>query len=305
MPKRSNAIVWIGTERGAVRLNRTTAAVSTSAGLRWLPHDRVTGIGIDGASVWIETPQGYSRVQYAPMTLADKSRAFVERVQARHNRWGLTADSHLRVAGDLSSNQLDLDGQRRSLDGDVCRGRVVSFQGHRRRGRCAATPAPGMQAIMRLESITGIPGFPARSFIKVGVDEQPADGEWHDAKDGWRWKGDTSSDEIVGPLLRLSDLLRPRRRRRGAARLSARRSAASPITSSSTTISSSTSTGSGRGGDGGRLTSSGTTRTRRDCERFTSLRTCESRFTWRAIPHHARAIRRRTTRSSAHTAITC
>jgi hypothetical protein len=55
-----------------------------------------------------------------------------------------------------------------------------------------------MQAIMRLESITGIPGFPARSFIKVGSDEQPGDGEWHDTKDGWRWKGDTSSDEIVG-----------------------------------------------------------------------------------------------------------
>jgi hypothetical protein len=55
-----------------------------------------------------------------------------------------------------------------------------------------------MQAILQLESITGIPGFPARSFIKVGEDEQPADGEWHDTKDGWRWKGDTSSDEIVG-----------------------------------------------------------------------------------------------------------
>ena len=43
------------------------------------------------------------------------------------------------------------------------------------------------------------PGFPARSFIKVGEDEQPKDGEWHDTPDkAWRWKGDTSSDEIVG-----------------------------------------------------------------------------------------------------------
>ena len=56
-----------------------------------------------------------------------------------------------------------------------------------------------MQAIIRLESITGIPGFPARSLIKVGDDVQPKDGEWHDAAEkGWRWKGDTSSDEIVG-----------------------------------------------------------------------------------------------------------
>ena len=47
------------------------------------------------------------------MTLVEKSRVFVTRVQARHNRWGLTADSQLRVAGDLSTNQMvssDNDG---------------------------------------------------------------------------------------------------------------------------------------------------------------------------------------------------
>ena len=32
--------------------------------------------------------------------------------------------------------------------------------------------------------ITGIPGFPARSFIKAGEEAQPADGEWHDTPDG-------------------------------------------------------------------------------------------------------------------------
>jgi hypothetical protein len=56
-----------------------------------------------------------------------------------------------------------------------------------------------MEAIVRLETMTGIPGFPGRSFIKVGEDVQPRDGEWHDTPDkAWRWKGDTSSDEIVG-----------------------------------------------------------------------------------------------------------
>jgi hypothetical protein len=58
----SNAIVWIGTERGAVRVDRHDRSRQYFAGLRWLPHDRVTGIGIDGASIWLETPQGYSRV---------------------------------------------------------------------------------------------------------------------------------------------------------------------------------------------------------------------------------------------------
>ncbi len=57
----------------------------------------------------------------------------------------------------------------------------------------------GLEAMLRLESITGISGFHARSIIKIGEDIQPKDGEWHDTPDGkWRWKGDTSSDEIVG-----------------------------------------------------------------------------------------------------------
>jgi hypothetical protein len=56
-----------------------------------------------------------------------------------------------------------------------------------------------MEAIIRLETITGIPGFPARSFIKISDETQPGDGEWHTSADKkWSWKGDTSSDEIVG-----------------------------------------------------------------------------------------------------------
>src|SRR5436309_14647214 len=55
-----------------------------------------------------------------------------------------------------------------------------------------------VKAILFLEKITGIPGFPARSFIKKG-DPLPKSGEWHWTADGqYYWKGDTSSDEIVG-----------------------------------------------------------------------------------------------------------
>jgi hypothetical protein len=55
-----------------------------------------------------------------------------------------------------------------------------------------------LRLLLRLEEITGIPGFPARSF--VAADEpRPRDGEWHPTADGrWLWKGDTSSDELVG-----------------------------------------------------------------------------------------------------------
>jgi hypothetical protein len=190
--------IWVGTREGAMCLSRDYRAREYFAGRRWLPDDGVTGIGFEGDAVWVETRAGYARISRVPMTLSDKSRAFVDRVQARHNRWGLTADSRLQVPGDLSSNQTissDNDGLWTAM--------YVAAESFRYKvtgaADAGANARKGMNAIVRLEAITGIPGFPARSFIKVGADVQPPDGEWHDTPDRqWRWKGDTSSDEIVG-----------------------------------------------------------------------------------------------------------
>jgi hypothetical protein len=194
----SPSVTWIGTRQGAVRLSRAHQTLEYFAGERWLPADHVTGIGFEGSATWLETIKGFARIEYKPMTLAGKSRAFVTRVQARHNRWGLIADSQLRLPGDVSTNQMrssDNDGLWTAMyvAAECFRYRVTGEADARENARV------GMQAIMRLEAITGIPGFPARSFIRVGVDAQPKDGEWHDTPDKtWRWKGDTSSDEIVG-----------------------------------------------------------------------------------------------------------
>ena len=190
--------IWIGTREGALRLTSDYRSREYFAGRRWLPDDHVTGIGFDGDVTWLETPRGYARISDEPMTLADKSRAFVARVQARHNRWGLTADSRLQVPGDLSTNRTvssDNDGLWTAMyvAAESFRYKVTGEADAR------ANAKSGMNALIRLEAITGIPGFPARSLIKVGEDVQPADGEWHDTADRqWRWKGDTSSDEIVG-----------------------------------------------------------------------------------------------------------
>ncbi len=196
-------LIWIGTERGAIRYDGRSkpADIQYFAGKRWLAQDRVTAIGFDSRSprtIWIETPLGVSGVTYRSTTLAEKARAFEQRVRSRHLRHGLTASSHLRVAGDLASNQTvssDNDGLWTAIyvAAECFRYKVTGEAEARDYAR------QGMEAIMRLEEISGIPGFPARSFIKIGEDIQPADGEWHNTPDGqWRWKGDTSSDEIVG-----------------------------------------------------------------------------------------------------------
>ncbi|HEY3128234.1 MAG TPA: hypothetical protein VGL91_02135 [Acidobacteriota bacterium] len=198
-------VLWIGTTRGAIRYNYgiTPAALEYFAGKRWLPDDRVIGIGFQEVApprkiIWIETPAGFSRIEYKPMVLAEKASQFEERVRARHVRHGLTASSHLRTAGDLSTNQTvssDNDGLWTAIyvAAECFRYRVTGETAARDFAR------QGIRALMRLESITGISGFPARSFIQVGAEERPRDGEWHRTPDGqWEWKGDTSSDEIVG-----------------------------------------------------------------------------------------------------------
>jgi hypothetical protein len=194
----SPAAIWAGTREGAIRVSGERHSVQYFAGQRWLPADRVTGIGFDGGATWLETPQGFARIADVPMTLDQKSRGFIDRIQTRHNRWGLTASSELRVPGDVSTSRpvsTDNDGLWTAMyvAAECFRYAVTRERDARENAR------RGMEAILRLESITGIPGFPARSFIKVGEDVQPRDGEWHDTPDGqWRWKGDTSSDEIVG-----------------------------------------------------------------------------------------------------------
>lgn len=200
-------ILWLGTPRGLIQYapDSDQNKIFYFAGQRWLSDDRVTGIGIERlfepfwqTIIWVETPKGFSRIERKPMTLAEKSKAFVERIRARHVRWGLTADSQLRVPGDLSTNQMvssDNDGlwTQMYIAAEAFRYKVTGEADARANAR------QGFEAMLRLEEITGIPGFHARSFIKIGEDIQPKDGEWHDTPDGkWRWKGDTSSDEIVG-----------------------------------------------------------------------------------------------------------
>src|SRR5262249_13195867 len=104
------SVIWIGTTHGVIIYNELSQDVrGYLAGQRWLPDDRVTGIGLEppmkASVIWIETPKGFSRIEYKPMTLAEKSKAFVEGVRARHVRQGFTADSILQTPGDLSTNK--------------------------------------------------------------------------------------------------------------------------------------------------------------------------------------------------------
>jgi hypothetical protein len=203
--REKSGAVWLGSDQGAARFDAGAKhrwdRWQYFYGRRWLLDNEVLNIYVDEAPlhrrVWIHTKTGISLLEWRPMTLEAKAKVFDERIEARHLRHGMVGGSHLRVPGDLSTNV------NRDSDNDgLWTAMYLAAQSY----RYAATRDPGARAqaqrsvelLMRLEEITGVPGFPARSFVSTN-EPRPHGGEWHPTPDGqWLWKGDTSSDELVG-----------------------------------------------------------------------------------------------------------
>jgi hypothetical protein len=208
--ERSGA-VWLGSDQGAARFDSKAShrwdRWQYFQGSRWLQDDSVQNIIIEAArgakdpevarKVWIRTKTGVSLLQWQPMTLEEKARLFEERIEARHVRHGMVADTTLLRHGDITSStnrDNDNDGLWTSiyLGAQAYRYAVTRDAVARERARRSVA------VLWRLEEITGIPGFPARSFVSTN-EPRPHGGEWHPTPDGrWLWKGDTSSDEWVG-----------------------------------------------------------------------------------------------------------
>jgi hypothetical protein len=197
--------LWLGSTNGAARFDPNAThrwdRWQYFFGPRWLKDNAVHNIWIDPAApyltVWIRTASAATRLEWTPMSLEEKARRFEERIENRHVRHGLVADSVLRVPGDTASNRTtdnDNDGLWTAM---YCAAQAYRYAATREPdARTKARRA--LHALLRLEAITGVPGFYARSF--VAMDEpRPHGGEWHPTPDGqWLWKGDTSSDESVG-----------------------------------------------------------------------------------------------------------
>ncbi len=197
--------LWLGGEQGAARFDRHASFPwdrwQYFHGRRWLPDNSVRNILVDetGAArrVWIRSKTGVSLVEWRPMTLEDKARLFDARIEARHVRHGMVADASLRVPGDVSTSfkhDNDNDGLWTAIYLGAQAYRFAATRDPEARARAQRS----VRLLMRLEEITGLPGFPARSFVSTN-EPRPHGGEWHPTPDGqWLWKGDTSSDELVG-----------------------------------------------------------------------------------------------------------
>ncbi len=198
----SNGIKWVGGNQGAARFDGKEW--SYFQGGQYLLSDRVIKVVItpDGAA-WLATAKGITRMEYRKMTLREKADLIEAATRSRHIRYGLVSDSHLEKPGDLSSNHTftsDNDGLWTAM---YLAGECYRY---------AATKDPeakefarhSLEAMMFLETVTGIPGLMARSIAKPDEQHDTVLGD-HPMQWGnfspdkkWRWKSDTSSDEVVG-----------------------------------------------------------------------------------------------------------
>lgn len=194
---------WVGTPRGLYRLDPKAEPrdrVQYFASKRYLPDDYVESLLPDGRNIWVKTKTGVAHIEFKLMTLEEKADLYERRVSERHDRWGMVADSVLKVPGDLSSNLMvsnDNDGLWTAMYAAAECFRFSATKSH----DALARAKKATEAVLFLTEVTGRKGFPARSYIKQG-EPKPKDGFWYKTADGKiEWKADTSSDEIVGHFL--------------------------------------------------------------------------------------------------------
>jgi len=201
--KAADGTVWLGSDDGLVRW--MGGGWTYLAGKRWLPDNRVTAIApaADGA-VWVGTPKGLAHLHNRKLTLEEKAAILQKDLESRDRRHGYVTLMHLREPGELggaAQEVSDNDGLWTAL--------YIASQSFRyavtRSPEARVQASRSMKALLRLESITGIPGFPARAichpdepqFASRSLRSNP---EWHESsvEPGWFWKGETSSDELDG-----------------------------------------------------------------------------------------------------------
>ncbi|CAN5327567.1 hypothetical protein BH10PLA2_BH10PLA2_03850 [soil metagenome] len=210
----ANGDVWGGTPEGAWRLRE--GHFRYFWGKRWLPGNKVSSIWTDATGgVWIETDAGVAYIQEKQMSLHEKYDHFDRIVQKRHYRRGFISEIELKSPGDPSGGFTfkvsDNDGEWGSLQvALLCyRYAVTKDPAARQQAQQA------MHALLELERLTGIPGYPARAVVtdaelKNGIlgvdlkDKVRVPGEkdliwFRSPVDPKTWcKGDTSSDEMDG-----------------------------------------------------------------------------------------------------------
>ncbi|WP_428664896.1 hypothetical protein [Runella sp.] len=190
--------LWFGSTSGAF-MRKSDGKFNYYASERWIPSDKVVHISKgDEESVLILTEKGLSKIVFTKMTLHEKAQYYDKQVRTRHIRNGFNGTLARLKNGNLSTGTLqdsDNDGLWTSmyLGGEIFRYAVTKDP------KALQNCRESLEAMERLYSINGVPGFPSRSFERTGYKFQ--DKPWRRASDPeWDWKSTTSSDEVIGHI---------------------------------------------------------------------------------------------------------
>jgi hypothetical protein len=193
--------IWFGTKNGAFA-KRTDGKFDYYNGERWLPSNNIIHIsdGPDG-SVLLLTDAGLGQICFKNMTLADKADMFDKQVRSRHIRNGFNASLNNMEKGNVSTGYLG-DSDNDGLWTTMYMGGEIFRYANTKSPEALKNCRESLDAMERLYTINGIPGFPSRSFERRGFIEKLSDPErWQHAPDQeWDWKSTTSSDEVIGHI---------------------------------------------------------------------------------------------------------
>ncbi len=215
--------MWVGTNYGITRFTPGQSEYSVRLSKRWLVSNEVRDIAFDQhGNAWIATSGGVSAIKKREMTLQQKADYFYDQLIRRHVRdpW-IVGRFSLQVPGDTTTlvpDDDDNDGEYTAmyLAMESLRYAVTGDPEAKERAKKA------FDFLHYLREVTGMDGFFARTIVPAdwtrmhdmnrtyspqevaeeiikNPRQKPVEKRWHLSEDGkWKWKGDTSSDELDG-----------------------------------------------------------------------------------------------------------
>jgi hypothetical protein len=201
--KLTDGTVWAGSSRGLMRRGAKDSRWKLFHSRRWLAEDPVADLlVVSSDSCYVRNPSGgVNWIRQRPMTLQKKIAAVHSHLQQRAVRLGLIAEVGLDSPGNLKTNFKQPDSDNNGLWTSMYVAAEAFRFGVTAEPEAKQNAQKSLRGMLNLESITGLPGYVARSVATINTPlEQLHDQErWRVTKDGtWRWKSDTSSDEIDG-----------------------------------------------------------------------------------------------------------
>lgn len=223
--KSPNGTMWVGTDYGISRFAPGTPDYSVRLSQRWLMNNTVNDIAFDSkGNAWIATEGGVSVIHRLKMTLENKADFYYQRLLQRYVREpGAVGLRWMEIPGDTTTSRpsdTDNDGYYTAMYLAMESFRYAVTGDPLAKERAQKT----FDFLHLLREVTQIPGFFARTVVPAEWEymhdmnrtytereyakeivknprQKPVEKRWHVSNDGkWKWKGDTSSDEMCGHL---------------------------------------------------------------------------------------------------------